>query len=167
MKLWKKNKCIKTIQDETIYVSNEKKLTEDVITESNKFDQSNTKIGYSGKISKTAATWYEEYSTAWKCINEITKTGNSKILWRSHEMAKILRFIRSCNRQIKSTRQWKMEPLFETASTISGLGLTNDNYGEEKNIKGRFGNAQIIISLHMNSLLKLPKVKKKDLQQLR
>ena len=60
-----------------------------------------------------------------------------------------------------------MEPIFETANTISGLGLMNDNYGEEKNIKGRFGNAQIIISLHMNSLLKLPKVKKKDLQQLR
>ena len=56
----------------------------------------------------------------------------------------------------------------EAANAISGLSLTNDNYGEAINIlKDRFGNKQIIISSHMNSLLKLPMVKENDLQQLR
>ena len=56
----------------------------------------------------------------------------------------------------------------EAANAISGLSLTNDNYGEVINIlKDRFGDKQIIISSHLNSLLKLPMVKENDLQQLR
>ena len=56
----------------------------------------------------------------------------------------------------------------EAATVISGLSLTNDNYGEAINIfNNRFGNTQIIISSQMNSILKLPTVKLNDLQQLR
>ena len=62
----------------------------------------------------------------------------------------------------------KILVISEAANAISGLSLTNDNYGEAINIlKDRFGNKQIIISSHMNSLLKLPMVKENDLQQLR
>ena len=56
----------------------------------------------------------------------------------------------------------------EAANVISGLSLTNDNYGEAiKIFNNRFGNTQIIISSQMNSILKLPTVKLNDLQQLR
>ena len=56
----------------------------------------------------------------------------------------------------------------EATNAISGLSLTNDNYGEAINsLKDRFGNKQIIISSHMNSPLKLPMVKENHLQQLR
>ena len=55
----------------------------------------------------------------------------------------------------------------EVAIAISGLSLMNDNYGEATNIlKDQFGNKQIIISLHMNSFLKIPTIKENDLQQL-
>ena len=56
----------------------------------------------------------------------------------------------------------------EAAKAISELSLTNDNYGEAINIlKDRFGNKQIIVLSHMNSLLKLPTVKENDLRQIR
>ena len=42
------------------------------------------------------------------------------------------------------------------ANSIFGLNLTNNNYGKAINIlKDQFGNKQIIISSHMNSLLEL------------
>ena len=53
----------------------------------------------------------------------------------------------------------------EVAKSLSGLSLTNDNYGEAINIlKYWFGSKQIIISSHINSLLKLTMVKENDLQ---
>ena len=51
---------------------------------------------------------------------------------------------------------------------ISGLSLTNDNYYEAVNsLKNRYGNKQMIISAHMNTLVKFPKVLDEDVKSLR
>lgn len=51
---------------------------------------------------------------------------------------------------------------------ISGLSLTNDNYYEVVNsLKNRYGNKQMIISAHINTLVKLPKVLDEDVKSLR
>ena len=56
----------------------------------------------------------------------------------------------------------------EVQYTISGLSLTNDNYNEALNLlKNRFGNNQVIISAHMNTLVKLPSVNNEDVKALR
>ena len=72
-------------------------------------------------------------------------------------MASILGFIRSCNRQIKSTRRRKIQlckNISEAANAIFGLSLTNDNYGEAINIlKDRFGNKQIIPSKKLHNII--------------
>ena len=55
----------------------------------------------------------------------------------------------------------------EAQHTISGLSLTNDNYNEALNLlRNRFGN-NLIISAHMNILVKLPSVNNKDVKALR
>ena len=49
------------------------------------------------------------------------------------------------------------------ADCISGFSLTSQNYQEAKQLlEERFGNQQLIISSHMNELLKLPKLKEDD-----
>ena len=56
----------------------------------------------------------------------------------------------------------------EALHCISGLPLTNDNY--ENALKSRkylYGNNQIIISAHMNVLIKPPKVRNDDTHGLR
>ena len=56
----------------------------------------------------------------------------------------------------------------EAQYTISGLSLTNDNYSEALNLlKNRFGNNLVIISAHMNTLVKLPSVNNEDVKALR
>lgn len=54
-------------------------------------------------------------------------------------------------------------------NAISGLPLTNSNYKEAVAIlKDRFGNKQVIISKHMDTLLQLPVVNDDDdLKKLR
>ena len=137
------------------------------------WDQNKIRIGYYGKISEKTATWREIYWTKWKCINETTKTGNSEIcgnakkwpeLWDSYKAA-----IGKPNLlDAEKFNYLKTLLIGEVANAISGLSLTNDNYGEAINIlKNRFGNKQIIILSHMNSFLKLPLVKENDLQQFR
>ena len=47
----------------------------------------------------------------------------------------------------------------EAQNTISGLSFTDNNYNEALNIlKNRFENNQVIISAHMNTLVKRPSV---------
>ena len=68
----------------------------------------------------------------------------------------------------KNSTIYKTLVIGEAVNAISGCSLTNNNYVEAINIlKDRFSNKQIIISSHMNSLLKLTMVKKNDLQRLR
>ena len=56
----------------------------------------------------------------------------------------------------------------EAQHTISGLSLTNDNYNEALNLlKNHFGNNQVIISAHMNTLVKPPSVNNEDIKALR
>ena len=55
----------------------------------------------------------------------------------------------------------------EAQHTISGLSLTNGNYNEALDLlKNRFGNNQVIISAHMNTLVKLPSVNNEDVKAL-
>ena len=49
--------------------------------------------------------------------------------------------------------------------TILDLSSTNDNYNDA--LKNRFGNNQVIISAHMNTLVKLPSVNNEDIKALR
>ena len=59
-------------------------------------------------------------------------------------------------------------PYVDAQHTISGLSLTNDNYNEALNLlKNHFGNNQVIISAHMNTLVKLPSVNNEDIKALR
>ena len=56
----------------------------------------------------------------------------------------------------------------EALSSISGLALTSDNYKEAVDIlKKRYGNPQVLITAYMETLLKLSKVKGKDVSGLR
>ena len=56
----------------------------------------------------------------------------------------------------------------EAQHTISGLSLTNDNYNEALNLlKNRIGINQVVISAHMNILVKLPSVNNEDVKALR
>ena len=56
----------------------------------------------------------------------------------------------------------------EAQHTIPGLSLTKDNYNEALNLlKNRFGNNQVIISAHMNTLVTLPSVNNEDAKALR
>ena len=57
----------------------------------------------------------------------------------------------------------------QAAETLSGLNLTNDNYKVALELlKKRFGDDQVLISAHMNALLKLDSVRSiKDIQSLR
>ncbi|CAB4033226.1 Transposable element Tcb2, partial [Paramuricea clavata] len=51
----------------------------------------------------------------------------------------------------------------EALAAISGLTLTSDNYQEAVQVlKDRFGNEQVLISAHMESLLKINKIKSVD-----
>ena len=85
-------------------------------------------------------------------------------LWDSHKPA----IDKSNLLDVEKFNYLKTLVIGEAANSISGLSLTNNNYGEAINIlKDRFGNKQIIISSQMNSLLKLPMVKENGLQQLR
>ena len=53
------------------------------------------------------------------------------------------------------------------ADCIQGLSLTSKNYEEAKQLlKERFGNPQVIISAHMNALLKLPKLNNDSVSRL-
>ena len=52
--------------------------------------------------------------------------------------------------------------------SINGFPLTNENYVEAINmLKERYGNPQLIISSHMNNLIKLERVGNSDVNQLR
>ena len=54
------------------------------------------------------------------------------------------------------------------ATTIAGLSLTSTNYKVALDLlKGRFANEQVIISLHMERLLKLPSIPSGDITMLR
>ena len=51
----------------------------------------------------------------------------------------------------------------ESLSVVSGLSLSSDNYQEAVGIlKDRFGNEQILISAHMESLLRISKIASRD-----
>jgi hypothetical protein len=51
----------------------------------------------------------------------------------------------------------------ESLSAVSGLTLNSENYQEAIEIlKGRFGNEQILISAHMESLLRIGKIASRD-----
>ena len=56
----------------------------------------------------------------------------------------------------------------EALASISGLALSSDNYQEAIDIlKKRYGNPQVLITAYMETLLKLSKIKGKDISGLR
>ena len=101
---------------------------------------------------------------------EITKFSGNPILWQT--------FNDSYEAAINSSSSLSKVEKFnylrsylegEALHTVSGLSLTNDNYEKAlKLLKDRFGNPQLIISTHMNELLKLKKIHSdKDLSAIR
>jgi hypothetical protein len=51
----------------------------------------------------------------------------------------------------------------EALSAVAGLALNSENYKEAIDIlKDRFGNEQVLISAHMESLLRISKIKSRD-----
>ena len=56
----------------------------------------------------------------------------------------------------------------EAARTIQGFSLTNENYCEAiKLLKERFGNKQLIISSHVNKLLKVKPISSENVKGIR
>ena len=48
-------------------------------------------------------------------------------------------------------------------SSVKGLTLSNENYAQALNLlKERFGNPQVLISVHLDALIKIKKVKSVD-----
>ena len=172
--LKRKINAVKTIEDEIIDISNDEKLIEDIIVESNEFEiEAKSKLVTMEKLVRKQQpdlknTRRNENVSMRLPKLEIPKfCGGAKKwpeFWDSYEAA----IDKSNLLDVEKFNYLKTLVIGEAANAISGISLTNDNYGEAINIlKDRFGNKQIIVSSHMNSLLKLSTVKRNDLQQLR
>ena len=94
---------------------------------------------------------------------EIAKFGDDPTTWQQFYDS----FTAAIHNSVSLTKVEKFNYLRsflvdEALHCISGLPLTNDNYENAlKLLKDRYGNNQVIISAHMNVLVKLPKKKRR------
>ena len=171
--LKRKINSVRTIEEEIINISNDEKLIEDIITESNEFEiEAKSKLAILEKLVRTQqpdvknARQNENVSMRLPKLEIPKFCGDAKKwpeVWDSYGAA----IDKSNLLDVEKLNYLKTLAIGESANAIYGLSLTNDNYGEAiKILKDRFDIKQIIISSHMNSLLKLSVVKENDLQQL-
>ena len=109
--------------------------------------------------SSTSGNCCESKKAALHSLEMICYTGQSVYnLYRNGVATQVAKEIAPCNTSLTG----------EALSSISGLGLTSDNYKEAvDNLKKRYGNPQALITAYMETLLKLSKVKGKDVSGLR
>ena len=124
-------------------------------------------------VNKNAATKVDNKSTRGHDNIKLPKLEISKF---SGDPTTWQPFIDSFNAAVNNSRSLSNVEKFnylrsfmtgDAMHAISGLSLTNNNYDEAMQLlKNRYGNSQVIISAHMNALVKLPHVDDK-LENLR
>ena len=177
--LKRKINAVKTLEDEMLELENDPVIIEAILNESTKFEiESKGKLNL---ITKFTTTNTRKKETDVKTRSkqpihtiklrklEIAKFGGDPMTWQQFHNS----FTDAIHNSVSLTNVEKFKYLRsllvdEALHCISGLPLTNDNYENAlKLLKDRYGNNQIIISAHMNALVKLPKVRNNDIRGLR
>ena len=177
--LKRKINAVKTLEDKILELENDPAIMEAILTKSTKFEIENK--GKLNLITKFTATNTRKKETDVKTRSkqpidtiklrklEIAKFGDDPTTWQQFHDS----FTGAIHNSVSLTNVEKFNYLRsflvdEALHCISGLPLTNDNYENAlKLLKDRYGNNQIIISAHMNALVKLPKVRNNDIRGLR
>ena len=176
--LKKKLSAIKTLQDEICKLETDVNVIEAVVNESTLFEISskaklnsiNNFLNKNVKNENSSREFRTLRSDSVKFPQlEIQKFKGDPTCWQE--------FMDSFNAALHNSKALSNVKKFnyfrtfledEAQNTISGLSLTNENYNKALNLlKNRFGNNQMIISAHMNTLVKLPSVNNEDVKALR
>ena len=176
--LKKKRSAIKTLEDDICELETDVTVIEAVIDESTLFEiSSKAKLNSINKfLSQNIKN--ENSSQEFRLLqSDLVKLPKLEIQKFKDQLTCWQEFMDSFNAAVHNSKALSDVEKFnylriflegEAQHTISGLSLTNDNYNEALNLlKNHFGNNQVIISAHMNTLVKIPSVNNEDIKALR
>ena len=166
--------AVKTLEDEIIELEEDEGNLVKIIEESNTFEiECKAKLNIINRHTQKNVDRKREKKENNNNVKlpklEITKFDGDAIKWKSFADS-FHAAIDSCT-QLSDVEKFNYLRSFlvgDALHAIDGLSLTNENYKEAMSVlKNRFGNTQLIISSHMNALVKIPKVLHEDLVTLR
>ena len=166
--------AVKTLEDEIIELEEDEGNLVKIIEESNTFEiECKAKLNIINRHTQKNVERKREKKENNNNVKlpklEITKFDGDAIKWKSFADS-FHAAIDSCT-QLSDVEKFNYLRSFlvgDALHAIDGLSLTNENYKEAMSVlKNRFGNTQLIISSHMNALVKIPKVLHEDLVTLR
>ena len=170
--LKKKLSAIKTLEDEICVLETDLTVIKDVINESTLFEISpKAKLN---SINKFLSNNVKNENSSQEC--DLVKFKLEIQKFKGDPSCR-QEFMDSFNAAVHNSKALSNVEKFnylrtflegETMHTISGLSLTNDNYNEALNLlKNCFENNHVIISAHMNTLVKLTSVNNENVKTLR